>query len=118
MAERIVMNTNDGNFELNPENDTLYTYRRAVNDMGGLALGNAMYDHIFMRSDDGESAYYLFITSMNDETKKKLASKMLELGHECVINQDEVAECDVQAFEEIVVKPQLHDMDFVPSEWT
>lgn len=101
----------DVELECSPENTTLYTYRR---------LGNlAIYDHIFYHDEQQDLAFYGFVGNMEQSRKDELAATMLAHGYHVVANLDQVAECDLKAYDEYVIQPQLKELDNgVPGDWT
>jgi len=92
--------------ECSPENTTLFTYRK----VGATGLRLSMYDHLFYHDEEQDLALYGFLTEMDDERKEQLLITMLANGYNIVANQDVVAECDLRAFEDYVIKPKLEDL--------
>lgn len=112
MSEHIKFNAGGQEIEVTPENATLYTYRK----VGHAGLNLSMYDHIFIQrgEDDG---YYLFLTGTPDDTKTATTTAMIENGYTCILNQEDVAQCDIRAFDNIIIKQAMTDTDHVPEGW-
>lgn len=87
----IVINLGDEDFEITPHNATLFTF-----------LGrNAMYNHVFVataeQSEEGIiGGAYIF---SHIEGFNNLAKMMRKMRFPAVINQPEVAQCDMEAFD-------------------
>lgn len=99
--------------ECSPENTTLFTYRK----LGDAGIRMSMYDHLFYHDEQQDVALYGFLTGMSQERKDMLLMSMIASGYNVVANQDRVAECDIRAYDEYVIKPQLGDIDHVPDGW-
>lgn len=114
MSEHLRFETPDGSaIEVDNDHATLFRYRKA----GKAGLNLSIYDHIFI-TDDEEKGAYLFLIDTPEDVKERLTHTMIEQDYECYLNQDDVAECDINAFERIVMRPRLNDLgDSIPSEW-
>ena len=112
MSEYIKFDCNGEEVEVTPETATLYTYRK----LGKAGLNLSIYDHIFVELDD-DTGYYLFMTGTPDETKQGVQQAMIDKGYTCFLNQDDVAQCDIKAFDDILIRRAMEDTDHVPESW-
>lgn len=109
----IGFNVNGVDVECGPSNTTLFTYRK----IGSAGLRLSVYDHLFYHDEEQDIAIYGFLTNMEEARKQLLMMSMLANGYSVVANQDQVAECDLRAYDRYVIQPQLGDIDHVPDEW-
>lgn len=110
---QLTFNVNGVEVEASAENTTLFRYRK----VGKTGLNLAMYDHLFYANETGDMFLYGFLTDMTDEQKDVLTVGLISHGYNCVLNQDKVAECDIRAFDDYVIKPRLGDIEEFPEEW-
>lgn len=102
------LNLAGAEFEATPENTSLFAY------LGHLAC----YSHVFLQLGDNErgqaTATYVFSSHPAFETMREY---MFENGYPLHVNLQEVAECDVGAFE-AMIEQQMSDIESgVPDEW-
>ena len=94
-------------FEAKPDNTVLFTF------MGKLAL----YDHVFFIRDEekGQGSYLFNLHSSYEEVK----GYMLENGYPAHINMQEVAECDMNAFDHMLHNDAEAELESgVPDDWS
>ena len=99
---RVTLNTTQGEFLANRGNARLYTF-----------LGHtALYDHVFC-TNEGDRGFYIFnfIEGFN-----RLKEYMLANEFPAYINQTEIAQCDVDAYDRVIQR-SMGDIDYVPDEW-
>lgn len=96
-------------YELTPENSTLYVY------LGHLAC----YSHVFMETaatDDNRRRIGNYIFSTHS-TFTEIANFMASRGYPMHVNLREVPDCDIKAFNDMVAQ-QIGDIgDTVPEGW-
>lgn len=92
-----------GEFDAYRDNTRLYTH------LGSLAI----YDHVFCTREN-EQGFYIFNFVDGYSTIKKF---MLKNDYPAYLNQTEVAQCDVDAYERSIQR-FLGDIDYLPENWT
>lgn len=102
----IIVNFGEKEFEATPDNTTLFRFA------GKLAL----YNHVFMLTQpENNNGAYLF---NQHPYYKEFEEYMIEHKYPLHDNLREVAECDQDAFENMV-KQDLKDIDdYVPDDWS
>lgn len=108
---RMEININGENYEATPHNAILYRF------IGHLAI----YDHVFItKNEDNEelaSGAYAFLKSIEPDGKSQIQQFMVDNGYSCYLNLREISELDINAFDDVYVKPALNDIDRIPDEW-
>jgi len=100
---RAHLNIPGGEKEIHRGNARLYTH------LGRLAI----YDHAFISGDDYNSGFYIFnFVGGYDELK----AFMLRNDFPAYLNQTEVAQGDIDAYDRIIQK-DMGDFDGVPEDW-
>ena len=103
------LNTTHGEIEARRDNTTLFTF------LGKLAL----YDHVFIHTGDTEDdvAKGMYIFNQN-EVYDQMSEYMWENDYPMHINLPEVAQCDLDAFDNMVHKDVEQDLESgIPEEW-
>lgn len=96
----------DGEFDATRENTSLFTF------MGKLAL----YNHVFFVKDE-EEGIGSFLFSLHP-SYKEISDYMVEHQYPSHINLQEVAECDMDAYEDMIHEYTAPDLEGgVPDEW-
>lgn len=99
---RANLNLPDGEQLIHRGNARLYTH------LGHLAL----YDHAFITRDDGLGFYVFNFVGGYPE----LSDFMLRNQFPAYLNQTEVAQVDIDAYDRVIQK-SAGDIDHVPDEW-
>lgn len=97
----VKLNIPNGEFIGRRDNMRLYTH------LGQLAL----YDHVFCSQE--ESGFYIFNFVGGYETLKEY---MLQNAYPAYVNQTEVAQVDVDAFDRAMAA-STNDLDYLPDDW-
>lgn len=120
---RFSVSVGENEYEARPDNATLYTFmgKTAIN---GIAFDNDNVNHIFMSTGEhdetGELRYrYIFL---GKEAVENVLGYMVINGYTCHLNLTEVAECDMDAYQNFSSK--LADAeaeqipDTFPEDWS
>jgi len=94
----------DGEFEATRHNTSMFRH------MGELAL----YDHVFFADEEESKGTYLFSVHPAFE---EVTGFMEENGYPAHINLQEVADCDREAFDELIEREASEADDGVPADW-
>ena len=97
----VTLSIGSGEFVATRENTRLYTH------LGALAL----YDHVFCSSEDRGFYIFSFV-----EGYPILKQYMLENNYPMYLNQTEVAQVDVDAYDRSIQR-SMGDIDHIPDDW-
>ena len=108
MSEHLNLNLGGEPFEMTPDNASLFTF---------VGQG-ALYNHVFLQQEELEEnrvrGTYVFSTS---QSFQPLMNFMLEQGYPMHLNLRQVAQCDQDAYEQVIAQ-QLDDLDSgLPEGW-
>lgn len=109
---------NGGEVLMTPDNGYLFTFvgKTALSD--GTILDSSALNHVFVRyntAEDGrEIGSYIF---SHNQAFQALADYMQENGFTAHVNLREVAECDLDAYENSLAN-EARDLDFLPDDWS
>lgn len=97
------INVGEREFEVNRGNTRLFTF------MGRLAL----YNHVHYSDRENDVAFYVFnfVNGYNE-----LASFVAENDFTMYLNQTEVPQCDLDAYDR-AIKASMKGLDSVPEDW-
>lgn len=100
MSEHLMLNFGDGReFEMRPDNATLYTFLGETALKGGIKFNNESANHVFLQTgeqdDETMTGTYVFSTA---ESYAPLANFMVEHDYPMVLNRREVPACDMEAY--------------------
>lgn len=112
----------DEEYEIGPDRASLFTF-----------LGKrAMYDHVFIQLDKDDddtddddigrgktiTGVYVF-SSLRPTMYEQMRDYMMDYDFPLHLNQREVADCDIAAYDDMVDREMadLEDVDTVPNEW-
>lgn len=115
MSERVRFTDGEDNeLDANPENTAMYRYRK----IGALGVRLSMYDHVYIIDEEAGTGSYIFIDNYGEGYVEALTDAMIEDGYTVMHNLDTVAQCDIDAYDAFVIKPQLRSIeDGVPGDW-
>jgi hypothetical protein len=104
---KLRLDTHDGTrLELTPENSTLFTH------VGELSL----YDHCFIATaEEGTTTIGVYLFRHSD-VFPAIKEHFEQHGYPMVLNQREVAPCDINAFER-AIELATDDITHVPEDW-
>lgn len=112
MDEAIRFKTGVGDLVATPENASLHRYKK----LGKAGVNLAIYDHIFLITDD--DPIYIFMIEMSEQDKDAISSRMIDGNFECHLNLDSVSKSDTHAFDQVVIRPLLKGIEAgIPSNW-
>lgn len=103
------LHMNGGDFEATPENTSLFLFAGQL----------SMYNHVFIRLEDRDentvSGTYVFSTH---QVYERMRDYMLQQGYPAHVNLRDIAQCDLDAYEQMIAQ-QIGDIsDTIPEEWT
>lgn len=97
------LNTNDIELQCSPENTTLFVYRK----LGDAAIKR--FSHLFYYDETADIRARGWLNERSQEEIDLLTLALLANGY-TVVQSDEVAECDIQAYERQIIQPLLEDL--------
>lgn len=100
---KLSFEANGVTLECNQENTTLSVYRK----LGDTAIKR--FNHLFYYDEQSDIQLYGWLGDRSQEDTDLLVASMLANGY-TVVQTDEVAECDRNAYEKQVIQPLLEDL--------
>lgn len=104
---RINLNVNEDTVEARRDNTTLYTF------LGALAL----YNHIFVVTDEESQTSPGFYIFADQPVFQEMAKYMFDTDYPMHLNMQEVAECDLNAYDRHVEQMCQDVESGVPEDW-
>lgn len=109
------MNENEPGIFLNIDGDSSFEATRDNSSLFRHIGAAALYDHIFIVTDE-DSSYGTYVFRSCDSFEM-MSDYMIENGYPIHLNIREPAQCDVDAFERMILQACERDGDFVPEDW-
>lgn len=101
MSERLTLNLGNGNeFEMTPDNSTLYTFLGQT-AIGAMLIDNAAVNHVFVRTspEEAETASGMyFFREFDPDNYDTMTRHMTEHRYPMLLNLRRVPECDMRVW--------------------